>query len=751
MNLSPVSPGHPQPIETLGYGCAGTVACRLRTPIAITTICQDILRVTEVLELEDYIRVALNQLTILERSSIRSFAHKVSRACDKYGEASHSTASPSLVAESANSRRPEVNEDVPNLSLSDERQQIDTQATNSGAGPISIWAAEHAGGSTAEQESDPSNREGHATRAAVVGEPTSIVRPVRDPVCDALLDQSVADFVYEIYCQVQRLSLPGKAPEQDKALMDAFRGLRQPEEESAWSDGSQLTDEMEAADNDRYVGSLRTAALSVNFARWHQSQVRWLESAANMATQSATNSAFERGIGPKPQQPGASQEEWKRRRQRSSTFCTRGKKWLRLLDIFDNGIFVQGSRDAELDALIKNLTHQIQKMDVLGLLSEQITLISNTGSTDPEQFRKQLIEKGYPDPCATSSTTGNDNVDAFLAEVCSSSTSGRLLIPWAKFQFDMVSLQRLVLATWLNDDIILACLHLSTKLPFVRVGFSVPIHRQTATRAGGLVPDPFQRASNLVSEKRHSLKTDALVENSDIKTACNREFAGFEYIEKETMRQNDFHSCGPLVIKNARDRMMGRPVASGASHTYDATELRMAALRILRSAWSDGALTVAPMKDEDRKHDSLNLEIDPANVRLKPSEEDLYRWQPSSGKEHLFEKHLSKLSVGPLMELCKGIGTSFKAVHPSTEVAKQPWNEMEDLKDEVVRLREGRSEAIRQAKSHIGKYKRENCELKRRNHKQQRLLSRYRDVMMGLLRDTEYVETPTQPHYYNQY
>ncbi|CVK92439.1 uncharacterized protein FMAN_07335 [Fusarium mangiferae] len=265
-------------------------------------------------------------------------------------------------------------------------------------------------------------------------------------------------------------------------------------------------------------------------------------------------------------------------------------------------------------------------MDVLGLLSEQITLISNTGRTDSEQFRKQLIEKGYPDPCATSSTTGNDNVDAFLAEVRSSSTSGRLLIPWAKFQFDMVSLQRLVLATWLNDDIILACLHLSTKLPFVRVGFSVPIHRQTATRAGGLVPNSFQRASNLVSEKRHSLETDALVwlfpffqrgnhfslleinerdkkiyhydsmthrENSDIKTACNREF--------ETMQQNDFHSCGPLVIKNARDRMMGRPVASGASHTYDASELRMAALRILRSAWSDGALTVAPMKDEDRK------------------------------------------------------------------------------------------------------------------------------------------------------
>ncbi|KAH7228906.1 hypothetical protein BKA60DRAFT_532811 [Fusarium oxysporum] len=96
-------------------------------------------------------------------------------------------------------------------------------------------------------------------------------------------------------------------------------------------------------------------------------------------------------------------------------------------------------------------------------------------------------------------------------------------------------------------------------------------------------------------------------------------------------------------------------------------------------------------------NNSLSLDIAPADVRLKPSEEDPYRWQRSEDKEYLFEKHLSKLSVGPLMELCRGIGIHFKAVQPSREAIKQPSREIQDLKDEVARLKDARSEVIRQA------------------------------------------------------
>ncbi|KAH7124920.1 hypothetical protein B0J13DRAFT_611936 [Dactylonectria estremocensis] len=157
----------------------------------------------------------------------------------------------------------------------------------------------------------------------------------------------------------------------------------------------------------------------------------------------------------------------------------------------------------------------------------------------------------------------------------------------------------------------------------------------------------------------------------------------------------------------------------------------------------------------------LDLTIDPADVRLIPSEEDPYRWKWSSEKEYLFEKHLSKLSVGPLMELCKGVGTSFQAVRPSVEVGKKPWNETQDLRDEISKLKEERSEIMQLAKKersetmlakrHSGKYKREYCELRRRYHKQQQLLARYKGLMTDLLRDSESIESPSLPRRYDKY
>ncbi|EWG46564.1 hypothetical protein FVEG_15989 [Fusarium verticillioides 7600] len=132
--------------------------------------------------------------------------------------------------------------------------------------------------------------------------------------------------------------------------------------------------------------------------------------------------------------------------------------------------------------------------------------------------------------------------------------------------------------------------------------------------------------------------------------------------------------------------------------------------------------------------------INPADVRLKPSEEDPYRWQRSEDKEYLFEKHLSKLSVGPLMELYRGIGVHFKAIKPSREAVVQPSREIQDLKDEVARLKDGRSEVIRQVKAQIVKYKRENHDLRRLYHRQQRLLIRHRDVLEDLLKENVSLE-----------
>ncbi|KAK7421480.1 hypothetical protein QQX98_002179 [Neonectria punicea] len=71
-------------------------------------------------------------------------------------------------------------------------------------------------------------------------------------------------------------------------------------------------------------------------------------------------------------------------------------------------------------------------------------------------------------------------------------TSDMLLVKGTDFRFDVDSLLRLNGTRWLNDEVILACLHLSDKLAFVRVGFSIRIHRRT--RSHSTIPRPFERA-----------------------------------------------------------------------------------------------------------------------------------------------------------------------------------------------------------------------------------------------------------------
>jgi hypothetical protein len=56
------------------------------------------------------------------------------------------------------------------------------------------------------------------------------------------------------------------------------------------------------------------------------------------------------------------------------------------------------------------------------------------------------------------------------------------------------------------------------------------------------------------------------------------------------------------------------------------------------------------------------LLVEPAQVRLITTNDDLYSWKVLPGKEHLFEKQLSKHSIGAYMELFREVGVSFEAV-----------------------------------------------------------------------------------------
>jgi hypothetical protein len=59
---------------------------------------------------------------------------------------------------------------------------------------------------------------------------------------------------------------------------------------------------------------------------------------------------------------------------------------------------------------------------------------------------------------------------------------------------------------------------------------------------------------------------------------------------------------------------------------------------------------------------NLGLSVEPAQVRLITTKDDLYSWKILPGKEHLFEKQLSKHSIGAYMELFREVGVSFEAV-----------------------------------------------------------------------------------------
>lgn len=88
-------------------------------------------------------------------------------------------------------------------------------------------------------------------------------------------------------------------------------------------------------------------------------------------------------------------------------------------------------------------------------------------------------------------------------------------------------------------------------------------------------------------------------------------------------------------------------------------------------------------------------------MRLDPDIQDGYRW---SGLPEKAEKALSKLSIGPLEELCREVGRSFKAVAPQTADQSSNSTEasfsslIEHLTQEKTRIQEESMQWQRTAK-----------------------------------------------------
>lgn len=114
-------------------------------------------------------------------------------------------------------------------------------------------------------------------------------------------------------------------------------------------------------------------------------------------------------------------------------------------------------------------------------------------------------------------------------------------------------------------------------------------------------------------------------------------------------------------------------------------------------------------------------------------------WKCNGDKEHLFQKHLSKLSTGPLQELCREVGKSFHAIRPGAERLEHPHTQaspISQLCGDVQTLQEEKQQLKQFAKMCIIENQREIYKLKRHCARQKGIIAKYEHLMEGFLRDT---------------
>lgn len=161
--------------------------------------------------------------------------------------------------------------------------------------------------------------------------------------------------------------------------------------------------------------------------------------------------------------------------------------------------------NSALDKLVLELPNDTEKLAILGILTDQVSLLFQTGRTNPERFLADL--KGPSIGLRELSPTICGDARALAQSIQDSTASSMVALGDTEHTFKSKSITKLDGKQWLNDEIIIACLHLSDKLPFVRVGFSVPLSQRSRRKKG--TPGPFQRASNQINAWHKELSTDS--------------------------------------------------------------------------------------------------------------------------------------------------------------------------------------------------------------------------------------------------
>lgn len=131
----------------------------------------------------------------------------------------------------------------------------------------------------------------------------------------------------------------------------------------------------------------------------------------------------------------------------------------------------------------------------------------------------------------------------------------------------------------------------------------------------------------------------------------------------------------------------------------------------------------------------MGIDVDPDRVRLLTSPNDPYTWGHVPGNENsfkpeLFNNHLSKLSVGPLTELYREVGSSFRAVLRTTvRISASPQAGVQ----EVERLHDKGQNIARKLQKKIRKLKKENKRWEAQARQQKKLLETYKHLAERIL------------------
>ncbi|KAK7418232.1 hypothetical protein QQZ08_011335 [Neonectria magnoliae] len=324
-----------------------------------------------------------------------------------------------------------------------------------------------------------------------------------------LIEQSIEDFVYTACEQVQLFSTPStKSGATYQRPYHPFN-LEDGKNRAQWSDGSVWISLLQAGEGERHKASLRFALHTQGFSEWHASQVGSSEEkSARTAAQEVTGKL----LGPKSDKDEAEQKQWERLRKKLNTWLSCGRKWSLLTGELGDGIllidawYLAKCKDSELRIVIDALLHSPGKMTVLRLLADQIKLLIDKTQTSPDQFSNDLARENlaFTGP---RSLTDKADLDSLFTQIQDSCTgSAQLVVKDTEFVMNMSSLQKLEAKKWLNDEIILTCLHLSEKSPFVRVGFSIPLQKQT--RARSIMQRPFEKVSKQITEWHRQVQSE---------------------------------------------------------------------------------------------------------------------------------------------------------------------------------------------------------------------------------------------------